>query len=191
MRKLIAGMKLSLDGKFQGPEGYADWVDAWSEDYGLTSSIDACIVGGGMYPGYEGYWSAMQKAPSEPLPMTGLMPTEAELEWAHFAAQTPHYVLSRTLDTANWRNTRFLRSLEAVAALKAEPGKDIYVMGGGRIVRALLEVGLLDELRMITYPVIAGEGAALLADVTARHALTLKAMEMRDGGRHFAAYAFA
>jgi hypothetical protein len=42
MRKLIAGMKMSLDGKTEGPEGYADWVDAWSEDYGLTAQIDAC-----------------------------------------------------------------------------------------------------------------------------------------------------
>jgi hypothetical protein len=36
MRKLIAGMKISVDGKMEGPEGYADWVEAWSEDYGLT-----------------------------------------------------------------------------------------------------------------------------------------------------------
>lgn len=191
MRKLIAGMKLSLDGKFQGPEGYADWVDAWSEDYGLMTTIDACLLGGGMYPGYEGYWSAMQKAPGEPLPMTGLRPTEPELEWARFAARTPHYVLSTTLNTTSWPHTTFLRSLDAVAALRNGPGKDIYVMGGGRVVRSLLEAGLLDELRVITYPVIAGAGAALLAEVTVRHALTLKAMEPREGGRHFASYAFA
>jgi len=55
MRKLIAGMKVSVDGKMEGPEGYADWVEAWSEDYGLTEQIDACVVGGGMYPGYEQY----------------------------------------------------------------------------------------------------------------------------------------
>jgi hypothetical protein len=48
MRKLITGMKLSLDGKMEGSEGYADWVEAWSEDYGLTPQIDACVVGGGM-----------------------------------------------------------------------------------------------------------------------------------------------
>lgn len=190
MRRLIAGMKLSLDGKFQGPEGYADWVEAWSEDYGLTSGIDACLVGGGMYPGYEGYWSAMQKAPGEPLPMTGQMPTAAELEWARFAEQTPHYVLSTTLNSANWPNTTFLRSLDAVAALKKAPGKDIYVMGGGRIVAALLEAGFLDELRVITYPVIAGAGVALFSDAVQRHALTLKTVEPREGGRHFAAYAF-
>lgn len=55
MRKLISGMKISLDGRMEGPDGYADWVTAWSEDYGLTPHIDACLLGGGMYPGYEQY----------------------------------------------------------------------------------------------------------------------------------------
>ena len=45
MRKLIAGMKISVDGKMEGPEGMADWVDAWSDDYGLTPQIDACLLG--------------------------------------------------------------------------------------------------------------------------------------------------
>jgi hypothetical protein len=53
VRKLIAGMKISVDGKMEGPEGMADWVDAWSEDYGLTPQIDGCLLGAGMYPGYE------------------------------------------------------------------------------------------------------------------------------------------
>ena len=53
MRKLIAAMKMSLDAKVEGPDGTADWVEAWSEDYGLTPQIDACLLGGGMYPGYE------------------------------------------------------------------------------------------------------------------------------------------
>ena len=45
MRKLIAAMKVSVDGKSEGPEGYADWVEGWSEDYGLTERIDACLLG--------------------------------------------------------------------------------------------------------------------------------------------------
>ena len=43
MRKLIAGMKTSVDGKIEGPEHGADWVEAWSEDYCLTPQIDACL----------------------------------------------------------------------------------------------------------------------------------------------------
>ena len=64
MRKLIAGMKLSLDGMVSGPEDMADWVDAWSEDYGLTPEIDACLLGGGMFPGYENYWTALRADPA-------------------------------------------------------------------------------------------------------------------------------
>ena len=70
MRKLIAGMKISLDGKTEGSEGIADWVDAWSEDYGLTDQVDACVVGGAMYPGYEEYWTPFQTDPDEPNPLS-------------------------------------------------------------------------------------------------------------------------
>ena len=86
MRKLIAGFKTSVDGKIEGPDGFADWVEAWSEDYGLSSQIDACLLGGAMYPGYEAYWSSMQQNdPNQPLPMTGKLPIPAELEWARTA----------------------------------------------------------------------------------------------------------
>ena len=63
MRNLIAGMKISVDGKMEGPEATADWVDAWSEDYGLTPQIDACVIGAAMYPGYERYWTSIQNEP--------------------------------------------------------------------------------------------------------------------------------
>ncbi len=63
MRKLIAGMKISVDAKMEGPEHSADWVEAWSEDYDLTPQIDACLLGGGMYPGYEQYWTGIQNEP--------------------------------------------------------------------------------------------------------------------------------
>jgi dihydrofolate reductase len=142
MRRLIAAFKTSVDGKIEGPEGFADWVEAWSEDYGLSSQIDACVLGGAMYPGYESYWSSMQhNDPNQPLPMTGKLAIPAELEWARFAVKTPHYVLSNTLKSALWPSTKFLRRLEDVAELKQQPGKDIYLMGGARIAASLLDAG--------------------------------------------------
>lgn len=122
MRKLIAGMQSSLDGKIEGPEGYADWVDAWSDNYDVLPRVDAALLGGGMYPGYERYWTAVQEGPDEPIPMTGKMPTPGEVEYARFTAQAPHHVLSRTLTSATWSNTSFLRGLDEVAALKRQPG---------------------------------------------------------------------
>ena len=183
MRKLIAAMKVSAEGKVTGPGGYADWVDAWSEDYGLTPTIDACVLGAGMYPGYEQYWTAIQNEPDKPHPLTGKMATAGEVEWARFAAQTPHFVLTSTLTQAHWPSTRFIRTSEDVAALKEQPGKDIYLVGGAGTTESLLEAGLVDELRLIVYPLIAGEGKALFAGGERRHPLELRNVEQLDDGR--------
>ena len=183
MRKLIAGMKVSADGMIEGPEGYADWVDGWSDDYGITPEIDACLLGAGMYPGYEEYWTAIRNLPDKPLPMTGRRPTPAEVEWARVAARTPHFVLSTTLSSARWPSTRFVRSLEDVAALKRMPGKDIYLIGGARTAAGLIDAGLVDELRLIAYPVIAGSGKPLFAKVERRRELVLRGLRQLEGGR--------
>ena len=182
MRKLITGMKLSLDGKMEGAEGYADWVEAWSEDYGLMPQIDACVVGGGMYPSYERYWTGIQNEPETPAWITGSAPTPAEVEWARFAAQTPHYVLSNTLNSALWPKTRFVRELDEISALKQQPGKDIYLMGGARITASLIDAGLVDEIRLIVYPLVAGEGKALFT-TTKRRGLELRKVQQLQGGR--------
>ena len=182
MRKLIAGMQSSLDGKIEGPEGYADWVEAWSDNYDLIPQIDAALLGAGMYPGYEEYWSGVQNAPDEPSPQTGKVATPAEVEWARFAAGIPHYVLSSTLTSAAWPQTSFLRGLDEIAALKEQPGKDIYLVGGARTVASLIDAGLVDELRLTVHPLIAGEGKELFATTHARHALKLQSVrQLRDG----------
>ena len=183
MRKLIAGMKVSADGKFEGPEGYADWVEGWSDDYGLTPQIDACLLGAGMFPGYERYWTAMLKEPGKPNPGTGKVATPGEIEWVRFAARTPHYVLSSTLTSALWPGTSFLRGLEEVADLKRQPGKDIYLVGGARTTASLIDAGLVDELRLIVYPLIAGGGKALFATSGRRRGLQLRRVQTLAGGR--------
>jgi hypothetical protein len=164
MRKIIGAMKISIDGKTEGPEGYADWVDAWSDDFGLTPQIDACVLGGGMYPNYEQYWTAIQDAPDEPNPMGVGIPTKAEVEWARFAAATPHYVLSRTLSSAKWPQTTILRGLNEIEAL--------------------------DELRFIVHPLIAGAGTPL-STAPERHGLELRHVEGLSDGRVSLVYGIA
>ena len=183
MRKLIAGMKISVDGKIEGPENGADWVEAWSEDYGLTPQIDACLLGGGMYPGYEQYWTAIQNEPDKPAWITGNAPTPAELEWARLITQTPHYVLSSTLTSTQWPQTKFVRGLEEIATLKQQPGKDIYLIGGARTTASLIDAGLVDELRLIVYPLVAGEGKALFATTETRRGLELRKVQQLQDGR--------
>lgn len=183
MRRLISAFKTSIDAKIEGPDNFADWVESWSEDFGLTADVDACVLGGGMYPGYEAYWSAIQTEPHQAHPLTGTTPTSAEVEWARFAGQTPHYVLSNTLESAQWPNTEFLRSLDELADLKNRPGKDIYLMGGARITISALEAGLLDELRLIVFPLIAGRGKALFETAEHRRGLDLRKVEQLPDGR--------
>jgi dihydrofolate reductase len=183
MRKLIAGMQTSVDEKIEGPEGYADWVEAWSDDYDLLPRVDACLLGATMYPGYEQYWTAVQNEPGKPLPMTSRMPTPDEVEYAGFAAQTPHFVLSTTLTSALWPKTSFVRSVEEVAALKQQPGKDIYLVGGARTTASLIDAGLVDELRLIVHPLIAGEGKALFTTAGRRRQLELQSVQQLQGGR--------
>src|SRR5262245_59912482 len=189
MSKLIAGVKLSVDGKMEGAEGTADWVEAWSEDYGLTSEVDACVLGGGMYPGYERYWTAIQQEPDKPVWITGSAPSPAEIDWARFAAHTPHYVLSRSLGSALWPNARFVRGPDDIAALKRQAGKDIYLVGGARTTASLIDAGLVDELRLILYALIAGEGKALFATGQCRRGLELRQAQPLADGRVSLIYA--
>lgn len=183
MRKLIAAMKVSLDMKYQTSQDYADWVDAWSEDYGLTGNIDACVMGGRMYRGYLQYWSDMMANPNQPLPMTGVMASRGELAWARAIPSLPHYVVSNTLTDASWSNANIFRSLDEVAGLKQQQGKNIYLMGGGTMLRLLFEAGLLDELRLIVYPLVAGGENTLFAGNELRRTAELVNLEQIDGGR--------
>jgi dihydrofolate reductase len=187
MRKLIAGMKVSLDGKYEGAEGMADWVDAWSNDFVLPE-IDACVLGAGMYTGYEGYWTGIQNEPEKSHWITGKAPTKGELEWARVGAKLPHYVLSSKPVSANWPSTRFLRSADDVAALKKQSGKSIYLIGGGRTTAGLIDAGLVDELQLIVYPVIAGKGKELFASTEQRRGLELKTAKPLDSGKIFLTY---
>jgi dihydrofolate reductase len=92
-------------------------------------------------------------------------------------------VLSNTLSSAAWPKTRFLRGIENVAALKRQPGKDIYLMGGAQIAASLIDAGLVDELRLIVYPLVAGEGKALFSTSHRRQALELRNVDPLPDGR--------
>jgi dihydrofolate reductase len=177
MRKLIAAMKISVDGKVTP----ADWVAAWSDDYCLMPQVDACLLGGKQYPEYENYWTAIQKNPTTPI-WTDNPPTPAELEYARFCEETPHYVLSNTLTSAQWPQTRFLRGLDEITTLKAKSGKDIYLVGGATTTASLIDAGLVDELRLLVYPLIAGEGKPLFGTTKNRRKLELRKVEQRPDG---------
>lgn len=188
MRNIIAALQVSLDGFIEGATGELDWIDTWEDPFGILPRIDLCLLGGGMYPGYEQYWSAILADPNSVLPFTGKVATEGEVEYAAFARDTPHLVLSRTLNQVAWRNTRIARDIEAVRQVKQAHGKDIHAVGGAALVGSLLNHGLVDELLVVVHPILLGGGKALFKDVTARHRLTLAETHPLPGGAVRLAY---
>jgi dihydrofolate reductase len=178
------GMKVSMDEKVLDSGGTADWVNAWSEDYGLTAQINACVLGAGMYPEYEQYWTSIENEPDKPAWITGNAPTPAEIEWADFAWRTPHYVISSTVTSALWPNTTFLRGLDEIAAFKQQPGNDIDLsLGGARTTGSIIDARLFEKLRLILYPPLAGEGKALFAMTEHRRGLELRKVQQLSDGR--------
>jgi dihydrofolate reductase len=165
MRKIIAALRVSVDGFIQGPKGENDWVDTWADLFDLLSQVDTCIVGRGMYPFHKQYWEAILANPKGA--------SKGEIAFARFTERTPHVVLSKTLRKVTWENTRIVRDLKEIARMKRQSGKDIYAVGGATLVGSLMNQGLIDELRLLVYPIVLGGGKALFKDVNERHALKL------------------
>lgn len=182
MRRIIAALRVSLDGLIEGPNGELDWVDSWEDNFDLLAHIDACILGRVMYAGYQHYWRSILADPGAVLEFSGKPATQGEIDYAHFADKIPHYVLSRSLAEADWENTRIVRDVEEIRRLKMLPGKDMHAVGGASLVCSLLNAGLLDELRLIVHPIVLGKGMALFKDVKERQALTLLEVENLPSG---------
>jgi dihydrofolate reductase len=159
---------MSLDGFIEGPNGELDWIENWEDSYDLMEQVDTCVLGGGMYPGYEAYWTSILADPKAVLPFTGKVATQGEIDYAAFADRTPQVVLSTTIGQVAWKAARLERDVEALLRLKQQPGKDIYVVGGAALVGSLMNRGWIDELRLTVHPVALGQGKALFKDLARR-----------------------
>jgi dihydrofolate reductase len=83
------------------------------------------------------------------------------------------YVLSSTMKETDWKNTEFIKSVEDIKKLKESDGPDIQVWGSSKLVHLLLENDLVDELRLMTYPLILGKGKKVFKDGATPAAFTL------------------
>jgi len=156
---------VSVDGFIEGPNRELDWAETWEDEFDLLPQIDTCLLGRGMYPGYQQYWRAILANPGGILPFTGRVASKGEIDYAHFADKTPHIVLSKTLDQVDWKNTRIVRDVEEIRRLKQRSGKDIYAVGGAALVSSLMNLGLIDEVQLLINPFILGGEKALFKDV--------------------------
>ncbi len=187
MRKIIAALQVSVDGFIEGPNGELDWAmvedeETWRDIFEMLESVDTCILGRVMYPGYEQYWLVVLANPNGILPLSGKIATKNEIAYAHWADRIPHIVLSKTLDKVAWKTTRIVRDAEEIRKMKHQPGKDMYVVGGAALVSSLMNLGLIDEIQLRVNPLILGGGKALFKDVKERHMLKLiEAKPLKSG----------
>jgi dihydrofolate reductase len=182
MRRIIAAMQMSVDGFIEGPGGAIDWIDSWEDPFDLLPQIDTCILGRRMFAGYEHYWRAILANPDGVLALTGRTPSANEVAYARFADRATHVVLATTPVPTSWHNTRVVASVEAIRALKSEPGKDMHAVGGATLVSSLMNAGLVDELRVVVRPLVLGGGTAMFKDVGSRHGLRLADTRPLPGG---------
>jgi dihydrofolate reductase len=109
---------------------------------------------------------------------------------APFFNDTTKYVVSGTLTTATWRNSKIIGPYDpdAIRALKDEVDGDLYVSGSGTLVRAMLADGLVDELHLMVYPLTRGSGPRLFTDGAEPGKLSLAACESYANGVVYLGY---
>lgn len=101
------------------------------------------------------------------------------------------YVMSNTTDTTAWENTVFLKNVEDIKKLKDSDGPDLQVWGSGKLIQTLLKNDLVDELRLITYPLTLGQGQKLFAEGTIAAAFTMTDSAITPDGVIMASYSRA
>jgi dihydrofolate reductase len=144
VRRLIYRVAISLDGFIAGPNGEFDWIvhDQAIDFAAVYRQYDTFLMGRLTY----------ELAQSQ-MPMLKEMGITV-------------VVVSTTLDPAQHNDVTILSSgvAEAVVAMKAEPGKDIWLFGGGVLFRSMLDAGLVDSVELAVSPVLLGSGVPLIPE---------------------------
>ena len=169
MGRIVVTEFVSLDGVVEDPGGaedfkYGGWtfeIDRGDEGnkFKLDEALDAeaLLLGRVTYEGFAKAW-----------------PTRSG-EFADKFNRMPKYVVSSTMDEAEWENSTVLDGdvVDAVSKLRQKSGGDIVVHGSARLVQTLLEHDLVDELRLMVFPVVLGSGKQLFGDTSEKKPLRL------------------
>jgi dihydrofolate reductase len=176
MSRLTVTAFVSLDGVMQAPGGpkedssggfkYGGWTAPYGSEEGFKSIVEwfsqagSFLLGRKTYQIFANYWPKVTD-PQHPIagPLNSL----------------PKYVASKTLKKVEWNNSKLLKGnlVAAIKKLKAEEGKDLQVHGSSGLLQTLLKAGLVDEFRLITYPVVLGKGKRLFGSGTMPCAMEL------------------
>jgi dihydrofolate reductase len=157
MRKLVLQMQYSLDGFVAGPNGELDWIfqdfDAEFEKWNIEKlwQAGAHLMGSKTYKDMAAYWPSSKEPYAAPM------------------NQIPKIVFSRSLEQADWKETRIVSGdlAQEIARLKQESGGDLLAHGGARFARSLIGSGLIDKYRLIVHRVVLGKGLRIFSDLSA------------------------
>lgn len=167
---------ITLDGVMEGP-GKADGFTCagWTEEYGNVDILkykhhelihaDTLLLGRITYEGFASVWPTIEGAG----------------EFGEKMNSMPKYVVSTTLENLDWNNSTLINDdiEETIKKLQTEDGRDILVFGSSGLVHTLMNLNLVDEYRLLTYPVVLGTGKKLFRpDDTIR----LKLIESKQFG---------
>jgi dihydrofolate reductase len=170
MRNVIFAINITLDGCCDHTKQVAD--DETHEYFThLLREVDLLVFGRITYQLMVPFWPEVARNQSM---------TKASNEFARTFDSIDKIVFSRSLDSAEDRNTRVVRTNlhDEILRLKQEQGKNILV-GGVSVPSQLIELGLVDEYRLVVGPIVAGEGRRLLEGVSLRERLQLKLIESK------------
>lgn len=154
MRKIVVGLFMSLDGVVETPETWqfpyqTDEMGAITE--AQIQEADAFLYGKVTYEGFAGYWPTL---------------THNEFGVADKLNSARKYVVSTTLQNADWNNSTLIKSnvIEEIGKLKQQAGGTIGIIGSVKLVHSLLDAGLIDEIQVLVHPIVLGKGLRLFQE---------------------------
>jgi dihydrofolate reductase len=174
MRKVVLYQLLSLDGVAEEPSWFTDGGPELVENLRrVIASQDDVLLGRGTYDYWAGHW-----------------PTSDMEPFASFINSTPKHVVTSGTPELEWSNSTLVATPVAdyVADLKARPGGDIGIHGSIRLAQSLLRDRLVDELRLVVAPVVAGRGRRLFEGDDDLQRLELLDVARSTNGTLFLAY---
>ncbi|GGQ99253.1 dihydrofolate reductase family protein [Deinococcus ruber] len=168
-RKVVLSLYMSLDGVIENPAWTAPY---WGDDIAAFKQTenfesDLLLLGRVTYQGFAEAWPKMEG--------TG--------EFGDHMNTMPKVVATTTLQTPEW-NARFISGdiVEEVQRLKAQPGQNILIYGSGTFAQTLMEHGLIDEYRLLIYPVVLGTGRKFFSESSVPQSLVLSASQTFSSG---------
>jgi len=162
MRKITAGLFISLDGVVEAPDQWH--FPYFNDEMGAVvgksmSESGTMLLGRQTYQEFASFWPNQNSDDPIAAQMNG----------------TPKLVASTTLDSVEWENSTLIKGnvAEELRKLKAQPGQNIGITGSATLIRSLLRDGVLDELTLLVHPIVVGKGKKLFDDMEAQVPLKL------------------